>query len=106
MVQRGRYAAPSSGWPIHRFRSYLNDLAREVQVAGGRIGLDVEIDHVDNPRIEAAEHHYNPVHTKLLDLGLQPTLLSDELVETLLLQLLKYRDRVVPSVIDPSTKWG
>jgi len=39
---------------------------------------------VTNPRLEAEEHYYNPTHTKLLELGLQPTLLSETLIESML----------------------
>ena len=62
----------------------IRDLAVEVQHAAKELGLDVEIGEVENPRTEAQEHYYNPTHTKLLDLGLKPTLLSEDLVtETL-----------------------
>ena len=37
-----------------------------------------------NPRVEAEEHYYNAKHSKLQDLGLQPHLLGDNMVETLL----------------------
>ena len=39
----------------------------------------VQIEHMDNPRTEAAEHYYNVKHTGLVELGLQPHLLSDTL---------------------------
>ena len=32
--------------------------------------MNVRVDHVQNPRVEAEEHYYNPVHTKLPALGL------------------------------------
>ena len=42
----------------------------------------VEIDHLDDPRVEKEEHYYRAAHTKLLDLGLVPHLLDqrDDLV--------------------------
>ena len=54
------------------------ELAEKVRHAGGEVGIDVTIDHVQNPRFEAEEHYYNPVHTKLPSLGLHPTLLERE----------------------------
>ena len=42
------------------------------------------IEHVDDPRVEKEEHYYRAAHTKLLDLGLVPHLLSEETVQTLL----------------------
>jgi UDP-sulfoquinovose synthase len=83
----------------------IRDLALEVQQAGKELGLDVEIGEVENPRSEAQEHYYNPTHTKLLDLGLQPTLLSEDLVTGTLRMLMKYKDRAVHDAIAPRTTW-
>jgi UDP-sulfoquinovose synthase len=83
----------------------IRDLAVAVQAAGKELGLDVEIGEVENPRSEAQEHYYNPTHTKLLDLGLQPTLLSEDLVTDTLSTLIKYQDRTVHEAIAPRTTW-
>ena len=81
------------------------ELAQKVKHAGGELGIDVTVDHVQNPRFEAEEHYYNPVHTKLPSLGLHPTLLSENLIESTLGVIQRYRDRVIPDVIAPSTQW-
>jgi UDP-sulfoquinovose synthase len=81
------------------------DLAELVQRSGAEIGLEVEIEHLENPRVEAEEHYYNPVHTKLLDLGLEPSHLGDELVRSMLTTIQRHRDRVIESAIDPQTQW-
>ena len=39
---------------------------------------------VPNPRVEAEEHYYNAKRTKLVDLGLEPHMLSDNLIDSLL----------------------
>ena len=39
---------------------------------------------VPNPRVEAEEHYYNAKRTKLVDLGLEPHLLSDNIINSLL----------------------
>jgi UDP-sulfoquinovose synthase len=83
----------------------IRDLAEEVQKAAVAIGLQVDIAEVDNPRTEAAEHYYNPTHTKLLDLGLKPTLLSDDLVTDTLQTLLRYKERAILDAIAPRTTW-
>jgi UDP-sulfoquinovose synthase len=84
----------------------IRELAEEVQKAAVSIGLQVDIGEVDNPRTEAAEHYYNPTHSKLLDLGLTPTLLSDDLVSDTLQTLLRFKDRAILDVIAPRTTWG
>jgi len=45
------------------------------------------------------------VHTKLLDLGLQPHLLSDTLIESMFEMIGRYKDRVIPDHIMPATRW-
>ncbi|HEX9890726.1 MAG TPA: NAD-dependent epimerase/dehydratase family protein [Actinomycetota bacterium] len=84
----------------------LMDLADLVHRAGKEYGLDVGVDHMDNPRVEAEEHYFNPVHTKLLDLGLKPHLLSETLIESMFGVIERYRDRVIPEVILPRTRWA
>ena len=81
------------------------ELAELVQRAGKEYGLEVAVDHVDNPRFEKEEHYYNARHTKLLDLGLKPHLLSETLVESMFAQIEKHRDRVIRDHIMPQTTW-
>jgi UDP-sulfoquinovose synthase len=81
------------------------DLAELVARAGKEYGLEVRVDHLDNPRVEKEEHYYNPAHTKLLDLGLVPRLLSETLVESMFAAIERYRDRVIPQHILPRTRW-
>jgi UDP-sulfoquinovose synthase len=83
----------------------VSELAEKVRHAGAELGIKVTIDSVQNPRFEAEEHYYNPVHTKLPSLGLQPTLLSENLIESTLGVIQRYRDRVISDVIAPSTQW-
>jgi UDP-sulfoquinovose synthase len=81
------------------------ELARLVQTAGSRIGLSVEIHHVPDPRVEAEQHYYNAKHSKLMDLGLQPHLLSDSLLDSLLNIALRYRDRIDTDHFMPRVNW-
>jgi UDP-sulfoquinovose synthase len=81
------------------------DLAELVQKAGAEVGLDVEIGAVENPRVELEEHYYNPTHTKLLDLGLRPHLLSAVLVESMFSVIDRFKDRVIPDHIMPRDRW-
>jgi len=81
------------------------DLARMVQTAGEKLGLTVEVEHLDDPRVEAQEHYYNAKHSKLIELGLEPHLLSDSLLDSLMNVALKYRDRIDPSVMLPQINW-
>ena len=83
----------------------VNDLADRVQRVGSSIGINVEIAPVKDPRIEMEEHYYNATHTKLLDLGLEPNLLTDEVVGHLIETIQRYKDRILLDPIAPKTKW-
>jgi UDP-sulfoquinovose synthase len=83
----------------------VQELAEIVQRAGREHGLDVRIESIENPRIELEEHYYNAKHTKLLDLGLEPHLLSDTLVESMFGVIERYKDHVITDAILPRDRW-
>jgi UDP-sulfoquinovose synthase len=83
----------------------VGDLAMMVKKAGNAMGLNVDINHIDNPRVEKEEHYFNAKNTKLLDLGLQPHLLSDSLLDSLLNFAVKYQKRVDHKQILPKVSW-
>jgi UDP-sulfoquinovose synthase len=82
------------------------ELADLVKRAGAEVGLDVRVESVDNPRIEAEQHYYNPAHTKLLDLGLEPRYLSETLIESMFEIIGRHKDRVTRDHIMPRTRWA
>src|SRR3954468_1693509 len=84
----------------------LLGLAELVKQAAEHLGYGVAIDHVENPRVEKEEHYYNAVHTKLLDLGLEPTLLGEELVESIIHAIERHKGRVIETAIEPKTRWN
>jgi UDP-sulfoquinovose synthase len=81
------------------------ELAHNVVEAGRDVGIDVELRHFDNPRVELEDHYYNAKHTKLLDLGLKPHLLSETLIESMFAAIERQADRVIPEHIAPKTTW-
>ncbi|MCC5637363.1 NAD-dependent epimerase/dehydratase family protein [Nostoc sp. CHAB 5844] len=83
----------------------VGDLALMVKKAGNALGLNVEINNIDNPRVEKEEHYFNAKNTKLLDLGLQPHYLSDSLLDSLLNFAIKYQQRVDKKQILPKVSW-
>jgi UDP-sulfoquinovose synthase len=84
----------------------VSELAELVKHAAEHLGYSVEVQHCDNPRVEKEEHYYNAVHTKLLDLGLEPTLLKEELIESIVHAIERYKGNVIESSIDPQTRWN
>lgn len=84
----------------------VNELAERVQEAGRQMGLNVEIKSIPNPRKEKEEHYYNPTHSGLTDLGLQPNYMSEEVLAAMLERIIDSRDRIVSSRIMPRVSWS
>jgi hypothetical protein len=62
----------------------------------------MQVESVPNPRVEAEEHYYNAKHSRLQELGLEPHLLSDNLIDSLLrfaIQVGSFPTRSLPRVI-------
>jgi UDP-sulfoquinovose synthase len=83
----------------------VNQLADLVKRSGAEVGIDVTVEHIENPRVELEEHYYNAAHTALLDLGLEPHMLSETLVESMFAVIQRHRDRVITRAILPRTTW-
>src|SRR5271155_1107247 len=83
----------------------VRELAKMTVTAGKKMGLNVEVDHLQDPRVEAEEHYYNAKHSKLIDLGLKPHLLSDSLLDSLMNIAVRYRDRADASLMLPQVNW-
>ena len=100
-------AAPGEFRVFNQFTEMFSvgDLALMVKKAGTSLGLNVEINHLDNPRIEKEEHYFNAKNTNLLNLGLQPHFLSDSLLDSLLNFAVKYQHRVDKNHILPKVTW-
>jgi UDP-sulfoquinovose synthase len=81
------------------------DLAQRVHRVGESLGINVTVDRLKDPRIEAEEHYYNATHTRLLELGLKPHLLTDEVVAHLIHTIQRYKDRILLAPIAPKTRW-
>jgi UDP-sulfoquinovose synthase len=81
------------------------DLAHLVQTASRKMGFSVEINHLPDPRVEAEAHYYNAKHSKLIELGLKPHLLSDSLLDSLMNIAVKYRDRIDAGTMAPQVNW-
>jgi UDP-sulfoquinovose synthase len=100
-------AAPGEFRVFNQFTEQFSvlELAEIVKTVGEQMGLQVEIDHLPDPRVEAESHYYNAKHSKLVDLGLVPHVLSDSLVDSLINIALRYRDRIDPALFAPQVNW-
>ncbi|HXF56701.1 MAG TPA: NAD-dependent epimerase/dehydratase family protein [Actinomycetota bacterium] len=83
----------------------VNDLAELVRRAGEGYGLEVRVEHLENPRVEAEEHDYGAKHAGLLDAGLDPHYLSEPFLHSVFARVEEFRDRVVTQAILPRVRW-
>ncbi len=83
----------------------VGQLADLIQAAAKHKGRNVEIQHIADPRVEAEVHYYNAKHTKLIDLGLKPRLLSDTLIDSVLDKVEHYKHRVKKDRIAALVNW-
>jgi UDP-sulfoquinovose synthase len=67
---------------------------------------DAVIQHVDDPRIEKEEHYYRAAHTKLLDLGLVPHLLTSSVLRGMLDAVEHHKANVDIEAIRPTVEWA
>ncbi len=83
----------------------VNEIARRVQAVGKNLGLEVVVENLPNPRKEMEEHYYNPAHTGLLELGLEPHLLTDEVLGDMMQLIQRYQNNIQPDRIFRGVKW-
>ena len=84
----------------------VNELADRVQKAASRLDISVKIQSIDNPRKEQEEHYYNAAHSGLLELGLQPHLMTEDVLVKMLNTILPYKDQIDAAKIMPRVKWS
>ncbi|HRJ61053.1 MAG TPA: NAD-dependent epimerase/dehydratase family protein [Azospirillaceae bacterium] len=84
----------------------IRDIAEKTLRAAALTGLTASVQSLPNPRKEKEEHYYNVEHSALLNLGLQPCLLSDERLAEMLTRVLAHKDRIDAAKILPRVRWN
>ena len=83
----------------------VNQLADKVKHVGDKLGYNVKIEQIENPRVEKEDHYYNIKYTGLLDLGLEPHYLTDEVLERIFKIVEQYKDRINRGTFFKGIKW-
>jgi UDP-sulfoquinovose synthase len=83
----------------------VNELAEMTQSVGQKLGYDVLIKNIENPRREAEEHYYNPTYQGLLELGVKPHYLTDEVMTEMFRVVEQYKGNIREDVIFRGIKW-
>lgn len=81
------------------------ELADMTQKAGKALGYDVEIKKIENPRKEAEEHYYNPTYQGILDIGVKPNYLTQNVMEEMFKIVAEYKNSIRKDVIFRGIKW-
>jgi len=84
----------------------VNDLAEKVSRVGNQLGLKVEVNSIANPRREKEEHYYNAHFTQLLELGLEPHPMTDEVIAGMLKTVARYKGKIERRKILPRVQWN
>ena len=83
----------------------VSELAEKVCRVGKKLGYNVEVEKIKNPRVEKEEHYYNPTYTGLMDLGLKPHFLTDEVLEGMFKMVEQYKHRINKDAIFRGIQW-
>lgn len=86
----------------------IRELAERVRALGVKKGLSLDVESVENPRVEKEEHYYKADHEKLKQLGFKPTRHIDDQIGLMLDDLMAYRDRIMAKKdsITKVVKWN
>jgi UDP-sulfoquinovose synthase len=83
----------------------LVDLAELVARCARAKGYAAEISHVRNPRTEMEEHYYNVKHQALERLGLEPHLLTEQVIGEMIDVAVQHKANIVRDSILPDISW-
>lgn len=83
----------------------VRELADMTQKVGQKLGYDAEIKSIENPRKEAEDHYYNPNYQGLLDIGVKPHYLTEEVMEGMFKIVAQHKDTIRKDVIFRGVKW-
>ncbi len=83
----------------------VNELAEKVQRVGNSLGYNVRIDHLENPRREAEEHYYNPTYQGLVEIGVEPHYLTDDMLAGMFQTVARFKNNIRLEVIFHGVKW-
>jgi len=85
----------------------VNELAETTARVAKEFGLSPVIEHPPDPRVEAEQHYYNPLHERLPALGYHRTRELEEVIREIFHDLLHFRRRLEARrhVVQPTVQW-
>jgi len=85
----------------------VNALAELAERVAHEFGLSPTIDHPPDPRVEAEQHYYHPLHDHLLSLGYRRSRALEDVVREIFHDLIRFRRRLEAKrhVVLPTVQW-
>lgn len=83
----------------------VNEIAERISCVANDMGLKTQIQQISNPRKELEDHYYNAKHHQLLELGLKPHYMTNEVLEKMLEKIIDYKSQIDISKILPRVAW-
>jgi UDP-sulfoquinovose synthase len=83
----------------------VNQLAELTQRVGQKLGYEVPVKSIENPRKEAEEHYYNPTYQGLIEIGVEPHYLTEEVMEGMFRGVERHKDSIRQDVIFRGVRW-
>jgi UDP-sulfoquinovose synthase len=83
-----------------------NELAQMTRRVASTLGYEVEIKNLENPRKEAEEHYYKPAYQGLVNMGVVPHYLTDEVMQDMIKSVERYRNNIREGVIFKGIQWN
>jgi UDP-sulfoquinovose synthase len=85
----------------------ITQLALKVQKVAADLGLNAQLQNVENPRYESEDHYYKADHQQLFALGYQPSQPIEAEIKIMLQDLLPYRSRILEkqNSLIPDIRW-
>ncbi len=85
----------------------VNELAEITALVAREFGLSPTIAHPPDPRVEAEQHYYQPIHDRLIGLGYRRSRELEEVVREIFRDLRRFRRRLEAKrhVVQPVVQW-
>ena len=83
----------------------VNELVDLTIRVGKSFGYEVEVQNLENPRKEAEEHYYNPTCQGLINIGVEPHYLTEEVMEGMFRVVEQFKGNIRKDVIFKGIKW-
>ena len=103
-------AAPGEYRVLNQFDAAysVNELAEVAARVAAEFGLRPTIEHPPNPRTEAEQHYYHPIHDRLAALGYRRTRELEDVVREIFRDLRRFRRRLEARrhVVMPAVQWA